>query len=152
MTKLNYIGSVNGKFILKGGAWTGVVVRNQIYDVPDALTNEFLKSGNWKLAEELPKSKIKTKIVEVKEDKKEVKPVALRCRCWCEQRICGWMTLQYKSGKFVETYNVWVLLDGDFIDSYSTYTSLFKEELNEESNEETLTSKLEEIISEDEEQ
>jgi len=81
MTKLNYIGSVNGKFILKGGAWTGVVVRNQIYDVPDALTNEFLKSGNWKLAEELPKSKIKTKIVEVKEDKKEVKPVALRCRC-----------------------------------------------------------------------
>jgi len=62
------------------------------------------------------------------------------------------MTLQYKSGKFVETYNVWVLLDGDFIDSYSTYTSLFKEELNEESNEETLTSKLEEIISEDEEQ
>ena len=75
---------MNGKFILKGGSWANLVVRGKTYDVPDRLLDEFLRSGSWKTAGDIPKVKVKEKPkpeVEVKKEKPKVENIRLRCKC-----------------------------------------------------------------------
>jgi len=58
------------------------------------------------------------------------------------------VVLQYKNGKLVETYNVWVLLDGNFIDRYFTYTEFIKEDSDDNSPK----GMLERLVDEDEDE
>ena len=85
MVKLIYKGVMSGNFILKGGLWSGAVIPRKVYDIPNALLDEFLRSGSWEPVGELPKvkeSKIKPKsVTEVKKEKPKVENIRLRCNC-----------------------------------------------------------------------